>query len=119
MTSDRGSAAVYVLAAAALVIAAGVAEAEVGAAVVARHRAATAADLGALAAASTALRGGPAACAVADRVAKANAARLSGCALVGVDAVVTTTVRPAGIAAAWGVAQVTARAGPASADVQP
>lgn len=118
MTSDRGSAAVYVLAAAALVIAAGVAEAEVGAAVVARHRAATAADLGALAAASIALRGGPA-CAVAERVAKANAARLSGCALVGVDAVVTTTVRPAGIAAAWGVAQVTARAGPASADVQP
>jgi len=118
VTSDRGSAAVYVLAAAALVIAAGVAEAEVGAAVVARHRAATAADLGALAAASTALRGGPA-CAVAERVAKANAARLSGCALVGVDAVVTTTVRPAGIAAAWGVAQVTARAGPASADVQP
>ncbi len=113
MTSDRGSASVYVLAAAALVVASGVAEAGVGAAVVARHRAAAAADLGALAAASSVVRGSSAACVLAQQVVRANSARLAGCAVAGSDALVSATVQPAGWAATWGTARVTSRAGPA------
>lgn len=116
MTRDRGSATVYVLAAAAVVLAAGGVGAEVGAAVVARHRAASAADLAALAAASTALRGGPA-CAVAGRVVRANAGQLAGCQLIGPDAVVTAEVAPAGIGRSWGTARVSARAGPAGGSI--
>ncbi|MGW6687458.1 Rv3654c family TadE-like protein [Streptomyces sp. NPDC054961] len=54
-----------------------------GQAVVARHRAAAAADLAALAAAATWAHGPEAACAAAVRVAAAQGARVTGCVLSG------------------------------------
>jgi secretion/DNA translocation related TadE-like protein len=54
-----------------------------GAATVARHRAETAADLAALAAASRAAEGFDDGCAVAARIAEANGGRLKECSLVG------------------------------------
>lgn len=112
MRGDRGSASVYVLAAAAVVLLAGMAASVVGSAVVARHRAGAAADLGALAAASSAPRGSGSACAVAQRVVRANGGRLAGCQLVGADVIVTAAVTPAILGDEWGEARVTARAGP-------
>lgn len=112
MSKDRGSASVYVLAAAAVVLLAGMAAGVVGSAVVARHRAGAAADFGALAAASSAQRGSGSPCAVAERVVRANGARLVGCQIRGADAIVTAAVSPAAVGDGWGQAQVAARAGP-------
>lgn len=117
MTAERGSSSVYVLAAGAVVLLAGTAAAAVGSAMVARHRAEAAADLGALAAASSATLGAGPACSVATDVVRANGARLVGCRLIGADALVTVTVVPAGPAAAWGQARAAARAGPAPESV--
>ncbi len=86
MTRDRGSASVYVLAVSAVTLMVGLAAVAVGTAVVTRHRAEAAADLGAIAAASAALRGQPGACAQAGEVVRANGAKLTGCRLVGADA---------------------------------
>ncbi|XVV39535.1 Rv3654c family TadE-like protein [Streptomyces sp. CA-100214] len=78
-----------------------------GQAVVARHRAAGGADLAALAAADHWGRGGSAACAEADRVARAQGARLVRCVLTG---------QVSDVSAASGrgpfAAEVRARAGP-------
>ena len=109
-TRERGSATVWVLAAGLLVLAAAVPAALTGAATVARHRAQAAADFAALAAAVTALEGTGAACTRADTIATANGARLVACRLVGLDAVVTVVVAPAG--GLPGAAQASARAGP-------
>ncbi|MCU1604427.1 MAG: hypothetical protein JWP46_892, partial [Modestobacter sp.] len=62
---ERGSATVWVAALAGLLAAVGMAAVLVGAAVVGRHRAGTAADLAALAGAGRAVLGDPQACAVA------------------------------------------------------
>ncbi|MFF7608420.1 Rv3654c family TadE-like protein [Streptomyces parvulus] len=79
-----------------------------GEAVVARHRAAGGADLAALAAADHWSRGGTAACAEAERVARAQEARLVRCVLTG---------QVSDVSAASGrgpfAAEVRARAGPA------
>jgi secretion/DNA translocation related TadE-like protein len=83
-----------------------------GAGVVARHRAQSAADLAALAAAVHAADGTGPACRQAQRIASANAARLVSCRIEGSDVIVTTEVRPAGPAALAGVARGRARAGP-------
>ncbi|MGY1659815.1 Rv3654c family TadE-like protein [Geodermatophilus sp. SYSU D00705] len=112
---ERGSATVWVVALAGVLAAVGVAAVLVGTAVVGRHRATGAADLAALAAAEQAVRGRSDACAVAARVAEANAARLTGCAVDGaavVDISVTVPVRLGPI----GVREATARAraGPVS-----
>lgn len=88
---ERGSATVWVVALAGVLAAVAMAAVLVGAAVVGRHRATTAADLAALAAAERAVRGDPAACAAAERLAGANGARLTACA-VGSGAVVEVTV---------------------------
>lgn len=112
MNPDRGSASVYVLTAAAVVLLAGMAASVVGSVVVARHRAGAAADFGALAAASSAQRGSGSACAVAERVVRANGARLAGCQVLGADVIVTAAVSPAISGGVWGEAQVAARAGP-------
>ncbi|MBM7807180.1 secretion/DNA translocation related TadE-like protein [Geodermatophilus bullaregiensis] len=101
------------MALAGVLAAVGLAAVLVGAAVVARHRAGSAADLAALAAASRAVVGDPAACATAGEVAQANGAALTTCA-VGDGAVVDVTVEvgvrlgPLGTRRATG----TARAGP-------
>ena len=109
MSGDRGSASVYVLTAAAVVLLAGMAATVVGAAVVARHRAATAADLGALAGAASAPMGDRPACAVAERVVGANGARLIGCQLLGADVLVTTAASPMVLGGLGGEARVSAR----------
>jgi secretion/DNA translocation related TadE-like protein len=78
-----------------------------GQAVVARHRAAAAADLAALAAADRWTDGGEAACGTADRVARAQGGRLVRCAVRGEISDITAT-------AGRGLftAEVRARAGP-------
>ncbi|MER6804485.1 MULTISPECIES: Rv3654c family TadE-like protein [Streptomyces] len=79
-----------------------------GHAVVVRHRAAGGADLAALAAADHWTRGGTAACARADRVARAQGTRLVRCVVVG-------EVSDVSVASGRGpfTAEVRARAGPA------
>ena len=110
---ERGSATVWAVALAGVLAAVGLAAVLVGAAVVARHRAASAADLAALAAASRAVAGDPAACATADEVAQANGAALTTCA-VGDGAVVEVTVEVGVLLGPLGTrsASAVARAGP-------
>ena len=83
----------------------------IGAAVVARHRAQTAADLAALAAAASLMGGPTAACRQAGAVTEAMGAALGLCRIEQLDVVVAVTVRPGGWAA--GEASAAARAGPA------
>ena len=109
---DRGGATVSVLAVGLLCVLVAASFASAGAAVVARHRAQSAADLAALAAAVHVTEGPDPACDHARRVASANAARLVYCRVEISDVVVTTEVRPAGMAALAGVARASARAGP-------
>jgi len=78
---DRGSGTVLVLAAVALAAALSVAGAAVGQAVVARHRAAAAADLAALAAVAGAPAGGDPSCERAVSSATRNGGRLISCAV--------------------------------------
>ncbi|MFF3910916.1 Rv3654c family TadE-like protein [Streptomyces sp. NPDC001848] len=105
--SDRGSATVWVvclLGAMCAVFGVLLAQGEV---VLARHRAAGAADLAALAAADHWTDGGGKACATAGRVARAQGSRLVRCALVGAVSDVT-----AASAAGPFTTEVRARAGP-------
>ncbi|MEV2216909.1 Rv3654c family TadE-like protein [Streptomyces sp. NPDC050997] len=111
---DRGSATVWSVAAiAVLCVVVGVVLA-MGQAVVARHRAAGGADLAALAAADHWADGGTAACARADRLARAQSARLVRCVLVGEISDVTAASGRGPF-----TAEVRARAGPAEADPGP
>lgn len=82
------------------------------AATVARHRADSAADLGALAAASHVRAGSRVACARAGWVAGRMRAELGRCSVEGWDVSVEVTVRPAGSLGRFGVASARARAGP-------
>ncbi len=91
LRDERGSATVWVLALAAVLGLVTTASVLVGVAVVARHRAASAADLAALAAAGRAVTGDPDACAAAHDVARVNGADLTGCS-VGSGAVVQVEV---------------------------
>ncbi len=113
--ADRGGATIWLLASGLLVVLLGAAMAGVGAAVVARHRAQAAADLGALAGAQHALPGEQEACARAASIVAAHGARMVTCRLDGLDILVTAAVSPAGYAALAGAAQASARAGPADA----
>jgi secretion/DNA translocation related TadE-like protein len=111
---ERGSATVWVLALAGVLAVMGVAAVLVAAAVTARHRAGSAADLAALAAAGRAVTGDPNACAVAAQIARRNGARLATCtledgAVVAVTVVVQVRLGPLGLHDATG----RARAGPA------
>ncbi|WP_345341687.1 Rv3654c family TadE-like protein [Rhodococcus olei] len=107
---DRGSATVTacfaMLALITLVLTVG----HLGAAVVARHRAQAAADLGALAAASSADRGADGACAAAGEITGRMGARVSECRFDGWDVLLTVTVP---VAVGSGAAVAAARAGPA------
>jgi secretion/DNA translocation related TadE-like protein len=113
---DRGGATIWLLASGLLVVLLGAAMAGVGAAVVARHRAQAAADLGALAGALHALAGEQEACDRAASIVAANGARIIRCRLDGFDISVTAAVSPAGYAALAGAAEASARAGPADVD---
>ena len=113
---DRGSATLWVLAAvlalssfAALVLTAGLVAVD-------RHRAATVADLAALAAAAHSRDGPAAACDRASRVAGASRARLVDCRLDRAEAILLTVeVRLDGPLAGLPPLRVTARAGPPAA----
>lgn len=78
---ERGSASVWVLALAGVLAVVGLAAVLVAMAVVARHRATTAADLAALAGAGGAVEGEADPCAGAAAVAAANGARLRACSV--------------------------------------
>lgn len=111
MRDERGSATVMscfaMLALIALVLTVG----HLGSAVVARHRAQAAADLGALAAASVATRGEDDACATARDLAARMGATVRECRLEGWDVVLSVAVPvPIGIGA--NAASAAARAGP-------
>ncbi|MEV6681336.1 Rv3654c family TadE-like protein [Streptomyces erythrochromogenes] len=80
---DRGSATVWAALVATVLGAVFAGVLLLGQAVVARHRAAAAADLAALAAAATWAHGPDTACAAALRVARAQGAELAGCRLGG------------------------------------
>jgi secretion/DNA translocation related TadE-like protein len=84
----------------------------VGCAVIARHRAAAAADLAALAAASRLALGADAACAHATAVAQAMQTSVVECRVTGLDAIVTVNVSVALGRLAVGPARAVARAGP-------
>ncbi|MFC7482256.1 Rv3654c family TadE-like protein [Luedemannella flava] len=114
--ADRGGAGVLVLAFGLVVVLFGAACALVGAAVVARHRAQAAADLGALAGAAWAPVGESAACGRAAALVAANGADLVSCVLVGLDVIVTAAVTLDLPGPALGTATRSARAGPATAE---
>ncbi len=109
---DRGSASIWLLAAGVTVLLIGLGMAQAGAAMVARHKAQQAADLGALAGARQWYSGAEAACARAGALVVANHARLAGCVLDGPDLVVVAEVQPAGPIGGVGPARAAARAGP-------
>ncbi|WP_434451669.1 Rv3654c family TadE-like protein [Lentzea sp. E54] len=105
---ERGSAAVSGVAAMLLLIILTVAGAQAGSAVIARHRVTGAADLAALAAAARLTEGDDSACDQAKRVAAANGAELTNCAVSGWEVVVeVSAITP------FGPANARARAGPA------
>jgi secretion/DNA translocation related TadE-like protein len=108
---ERGAATVLVVAVGGLLLAIGLAVAGVTSVVVAHREAQSAADLAALAGAQAEV-GGDGGCAVADAVARANHARLIGCAVRGSDVLVqvSTSVRP-GFGLRFDLA-ASARAGP-------
>ncbi|MFI1533554.1 Rv3654c family TadE-like protein [Streptomyces anandii] len=105
--SDRGSATVWSVGAIALLCVVFGVGLALGQAVVTRHRAAGAADLAALAAADHWAEGRAAACARADRVARAQDTHLVRCAVVGEVSDVTATSRRGPFRA-----EARARAGP-------
>lgn len=107
--ADRGSATVWTVGVIAVLSVVFGAVLAMGQAVVVRHRAAGAADLAALAAADHWTDGATAACAQADRVARAQHARLVRCAVEGEISDVTAASGPGPFDA-----EVRARAGPAT-----
>jgi secretion/DNA translocation related TadE-like protein len=120
MRSDEGSASVVVVGLCAVLLSAVLGALALGSAVVARHRAESAADLAALAAADVVLgRAGGTPCGRAESVLAAHGARSAGCAVAGDGSVtVTAVVRPGGVVGALGEARASARAGAAQGQRQ-
>lgn len=116
---DDGVATVWAAVAMAVLTSVLMAGLHLGAAILARHRAESAADLAALAAARQAVRGEVAACREAATIAEAAGADVTRCRLVGWDALVEVRVHVAmalpGLEFAFGQAM----AGPQSAAPQP
>lgn len=110
---DAGSGTVWTLAAAMVVLVVAVAVVGVGGAVVARHRAGSAADLAALAAAGRAAPGASGACELAARVVAADGGRLRACTVSGAVVEVTVAVEATVLGHRLGTAVGRARAGPA------
>lgn len=105
---ERGSAAVSGVVAMLLLIVLTTVGAQIGAAVVARHRVTGAADLAALAAAASLAEGDEKACEQAERVARANRASLATCAVSGWEVVVEVSATTP-----FGPVSARSRAGPA------
>lgn len=116
---EAGVAAILILALAAVLTLVGAGSASLAAVAVARQRAASVADLSALAAAERALLGQAAACERAGRVAQLAGARLRSCTLTGDVADVVAEVRPPGPLGRLGTASARARAGPGNALAAP
>ena len=110
---DRGSGSLLVLALTGVLLLVAMVLATLAAVAVTRHRAASAADLAALAAADRALAGEQVACAAAARAATAAGAVLRLCRVTGEEADVVTAVRPPAALGRLGEAHGVARAGPA------
>jgi secretion/DNA translocation related TadE-like protein len=106
---DDGSASILALGVGLVLLLLAAAVAMAGGMAVARHRAETAADLGALAGAVRAIDGEPVACDRAGRIVHANGGQLLACRLDGLDLSVAVGVPVPG---GWGRAEATARAGP-------
>lgn len=113
---DDGVATVLVLGLASVLVLLGCVTAALGAVAVARQRAASAADLSALAAAQAVLEGPAVACSRAAALADRVGAELSGCTVAGDVVDVLVTVRPPGVVGRVGAASARARAGPAAPD---
>jgi secretion/DNA translocation related TadE-like protein len=111
-TRDRGAASVWTAAGILVVLTVATAVVWVVAATTTRHRAESAADLAALAAAGVALDGERSACGRARWVAERMRVELSSCRLVGWDALVEVTAEPSDLFAGLGPAAARARAGP-------
>ena len=112
---DAGAASVLVLALASVLALIACVLVALAVAGTSRHRAAVAADLGALAAAGRALQGPAAACAIADQVVRAQGGQLTGCRVDGEISEIEVSVRPGGTVGMLGAARGRARAGPAGA----
>jgi secretion/DNA translocation related TadE-like protein len=115
---DRGAATVWLLATGLLLVAMGVAGAAVGTATVARHRAETAADLGALAGATRAVEGAQSACDRAAEIVTANGGRLTSCNLDGFDLTVAVEVSVSPVRGMVRRVGASARAGPVRAPLE-
>lgn len=114
--TERGSATVWVLAAAAALVGASGLAVSIGLVAVDRHRAGGIADEAALAAASRALQGEAAACSAAEAIADASGAHLATCAVAPDHSVrVAVDVRPSGLLSGLPAFRVRARAGPPTA----
>lgn len=113
MRGERGSGTVLVLGLTALLLFAAMTATTLAAVAVARHRAGSAADLAALAAASRVTAGATAACAAGSEVARAAGADLLQCRVRGREVDVEAAARPPGPLGRLGQATVRARAGPA------
>ena len=111
-SGDQGVASVFVLALAAVLALLGAGSASLAAVAVARQRAASAADLSALAGAERVLDGQASACARARRVAALVGAELVTCSIAGDTVDLVVEVRPAGRLGSLGTASARARAGP-------
>ena len=111
-STDRGSATVWTAGAVAVVLVIAVAGMHLGGVLLARHRAESAADLAALAAAGRSVAGVQVACARASGLAERMTVELVSCRLEGWDALVEVRVRPGGPLARFGAATARARAGP-------
>ena len=119
MSRDRGSATVWLAGLAALIGLVTLVALVHGSAVITRHKAATAADLAALAAAARVPDGAAAACATAKEIAARNGGSLARCALSGDDVEIEVT-RPVvlGSLGSW-LATASARAGPVDRTLLP
>jgi secretion/DNA translocation related TadE-like protein len=116
-TEDSGSGTVYVLMVIVLLLAVLAAALMLGQTLVARHQAASAADLAALAAADRALEGSAAACAVAAAIASAQEARITACRLHGEIVEIDAAVSLPAALSRFGPAKARARAGPADSPI--
>lgn len=110
--NDRGAATLWAAGGIAAVLVVTIAVVWAAVAVNTRHRAAAAADLAALAAASRAIHGERPACARARWVADRMRTTLKSCRLTGWDALVEVTATPPTVLASFGPAEARARAGP-------
>ena len=109
---DRGAATVWTAGAIAALLAVTTLVVWLGAAAATRHRAASAADLAALAAAGVAVEGQGVACGKARLVTDRMRVELHRCRLNGSRALVEVVAQPPGVLAGFGPAEARARAGP-------